>query len=372
MKHLRVVLPLLLVCAAVDQVAAQQLARLARGADEKDWEAHFDAGVAVLRTKPLDALASFEMAAQLDPTRAEPLFGQYVAFWIAQPREDYLAWRDGNEEQRKRKDVIRADSVRDVAMLRNPFVHRGLEVVMFDMMPGRFSTNRDTQAWLAYSTGNFARAEQVLTRTINRDPQRYLTQRYERALNRVMQQNLDGAREDLVAIVEELRRRESSAAELDYYLSKHVFLYMIGLIDVQRRDFAAARLNFAEAMLENAGFAYAQAAVANVSRVERKSRDAATEFATAIELAPTDPVLRWQYSQALFDAGRYDQAVAEATRAAEQVPQWAAPHLVVGMARERQGRNTQAQQAYETFVGLAPQADPTAQRIRQRLAAGRD
>jgi Tfp pilus assembly protein PilF len=143
----------------------------------------------------------------------------------------------------------------------------------------------------------------------------------------------------------------------------------LGLLQVQRGDLPAARASFAEALLENAGFAYAQAALANVSRMERKPRDAVTEFALALELAPDDAVLRWQHSQALSDARRYDAAVAEATLAAEREPLWAAPHLVIGRVRERQGRTTQMTAAYSAYVARAPEADPTARSLRQRISS---
>lgn len=351
-------------------LAAQDPAALAPGADVKDWSAHFDAGVRVIRTQPTRALASFEMASRLDPSRAEPLLGRYVAFWLSQPHEDFVAWREGNEFQVKRREVRVADSLYGIALDRNPFVHRGLEVILFDRLPGRFLRDRDTRAWLAYSTGDFAEAIKLNTQAIARAPERALAQRYDRALSRVMVQDLTGARDDIVAIIEELRRREAAASELTYYQSKHALLFMVGLIEAQRRDFAAARAAFGEAVLENAGFAYAQAGIANVSRVERKPRDAVTEFALAIELAPDDAVLRWQYAQALFDAGRYDQAVAEATRAAEREPLWAAPHLVIGRSRERQGRTTQSRAAYQEYIQRATDADPSARQLRQRLGGG--
>lgn len=343
-------------------------APLAPGADPRDWEAHFDAGVAVIRRQPAASLVSFETASRLDPTRAEPLFARFVAFWMANSMEDFLAWRQGNEIQRRRPDARAADSLYALAVQRNPFVHRGLEILLFDRIPGRFLKDRDTRAWVAYSTGDFAEAVKLHTRTIERAPQDALWQRYDRALSLVMAADFAGAQADIEAILAELRRREATADELSYYQSKHALLHMVGLLQVQRRDLAAARAAFGEALVENAGFAYAQAALANVSRMERKPRDAVTEFALAIELAPDDAVLRWQHAQALFDANRYDAAVAEATVAAEREPLWAAPYLVIGRARERQRRTEQMTAAYAAYVARAPESDPTARSLRTRIS----
>jgi tetratricopeptide (TPR) repeat protein len=347
---------------------APEGAPLAQGADARSWEAHFDAGVAVMRRQPTVALASFELASRLDPTRAEPLFARFVAFWMANSIEDFIAWRQGNEIQRRRPEVRAADSLFALALQRNPFVHRGLEILLYDRMPGRFRRDRDTRAWVAYSTGNFADAVKLHTQTIERNPQDAIWQRYDRALSLVMANNLQGAQSDIEAILDELRRQEASAEDLSYYRSKHALLHMLGLLQVQRGDLATARATFGEALLENAGFAYAQAALANVSRMERKPRDAVTEFSLALELAPDDAVLRWQHAQALFDAGRYDASVAEATLAAEREPLWAAPYLVIGRARERQRRTEQMTAAYAAYVARAPETDPTARSLRQRVS----
>jgi len=347
---------------------ALQGAPLAPGADVRDWEAHFDAGVAVMRRQPALALVSFETASRLDPTRAEPLFARFVAFWMSNSIEDFVAWRQWNEVQRRRPDARAADSLYALALQRNPFMHRGLEILLFDRVPGRFLKDRDTRAWVAYSTGNFAEAVKLHTRTIERAPQDALWQRYDRALSLVMANDLAGAQADIEAIIAELRRQEDTAESLSYYQSKHALLHMLGLLQVQRRDLPAARAAFGDALVENAGFAYAQAALANVSRMERNHRVAVDEFALALELAPHDAVIRWQYAQALFDAGRYDAAVAEATIAAEREPLWAAPYLVIGRSRERQRRTEPMTAAYAAYVARAPDADPTARALRQRIS----
>jgi predicted Zn-dependent protease len=91
-------------------------------------------------------------------------------------------------------------------------------------------------------------------------------------------------------------------------------------------------------------------------------------FAAAVELAPCDAVMRTQYAQMLLDANRYESAVEEASRATELEPLWAAPHYVIGRARERQGRAEEAQLAYGAYVRLSPAADPQARALRQRRA----
>lgn len=362
----------ILVALALSSVCALPLGaqvQLPAGKDPNDWEAYFDYGVEQLRVNGGVALKAFEYASRLDPTRAEPLHGRFVAFWMANPIEDFIAWLDGNRVQEARRDVRAADSLYTMAVQRNPFLHRGMEIILFDRFSGRFRSDRATRARIAYSTGKFAEAASLYTQMIERNPDENVWRRYDRALSRVMLPDIDGALADVQAVLAELRREEDAAEELSYYRSKEALLHMIGLIYVQKSDLAAARTAFGEALVENAGFAYAQAALANVSRVERKPREAVDEFALAIELAPTDPVIRWWYAQALSDAGRYDQAVIEARIVVEAEPLWAAPHFVIGRARERQGRTSEMNSAYAAYVARAPMADPTSRALRQRFPA---
>jgi predicted Zn-dependent protease len=204
---------------------------------------------------------------------------------------------------------------------------------------------------------------------IERNPTETIWQRYDRALSRVGDGDLAGAAGDIQFILDELRRQESEAEELRYYRSKHALLYMIGLIRVQQRDLSGAREAFGEAMVENAGFAHAQAALGLLSRTERNMRQALEEHTAAAALMPNDPVIQLQHAQALFDAGRFDAAVEVAQRVASAEPIWAAPHLIMGRARERQRRNTEALGHFRAYVSRARRADPNAQALRPRLDA---
>jgi hypothetical protein len=351
------------------QLAAQQLPTIPPNRDPNDWEAWFDAGAAIVRDKPAMALAAFEHASRLDPSRAEPIFARYVAFWLTEPWEDWYAWWDGNAHQERRPEVRRADSLYTLSLQRNPFVHRGLEIVLVDRISrGNFSRREDVRGWIAYSAGRFDEAVRLYARYVDRDPAGTLWTRWSLAISRVGANDLPGAATDLQYIIDELTRRDADAKELRYYRSKESLHYMIGLIQVQRRDLAAARAAFGEAIVENAGFAHAQAALALVERAERQMLAALVAFAQAIELAPDDAVLRTQYAQILLDAGRYDAAVTEARRSAALEPLWAAPYYIIGRARERQGRQAESTAAYREFVNRAAAADPQARALRQRLA----
>ncbi|MEX2181538.1 MAG: tetratricopeptide repeat protein [Gemmatimonadaceae bacterium] len=144
---------------------------------------------------------------------------------------------------------------------------------------------------------------------------------------------------------------------------------MIGLIRVQQGDYAGAREAFGEALVENAGFAHAQAALGLLSRTERKMTQALEEHTAAAGLLPSDQVLQLQHAQALFDAGRFEAAVQAAERVAAAEPRWAAPHLLMGRARDRQRRTAEATEHYRAYLARATRTDPQAPALRARVGS---
>jgi len=349
-------------------LSAQQLPQLGPNRDANDWEAWFDAGAEVIRTRPAQALAAFEHASRLDPSRAEPIFARYVAFWLTEPYENWIAWSEGNEQQWRRREVLVADSLYSLSLQRNPFVHRGLEIVLVDRLPGSWGRRVETRAWIAYSAGRFEESVRLYTQYVDRDPEGTLWARWRLAGSRVGAGDLAGATGDIEFMIATLAKDENRARELRFYRSKEMLHYMVGLLKMQQRDLGAARTAFGEAIVENAGFALGHASLGLIERAERKLPEAVTLYAQAVEIAPNDGVLRTQYAQILLDAGRYDPAVAEARRAIELEPLWAAPHYIVGRARERQGRQAESQAAYSEYVRRATLADPQARTLRQRMS----
>jgi tetratricopeptide (TPR) repeat protein len=353
--------------ATLSPMGAQTQVELKPGADRQHWESWFEAGVDLLRRRPALALDAFRQASRLDPSRAEPLYGQYVAYWMNENYEEYLVYLEGNRAIRRKPEVQRADSLRILALHRNPFVHTGINIVLIDRMPGSWGRRADTRAWIHYAGGRFAESVRAYEEWVARDKEQKRWAVWALAISRVGSGDLSGAVSDFRWIVDLMNREQESAEEVYYYESKELLLYSIGLIEWQRRDLAAARAAFGEATVENAGFALAHAAIGMVERAERKFPAAIAAYAQAVELAPADAVLRAQYAQVLLDAGRYELAVAEAQLAAEREPMWATPLHIIARSRERQGRVTQANDAYLLYLSKAPRNDPQARAIRQRL-----
>lgn len=117
-------------------------------------------------------------------------------------------------------------------------------------------------------------------------------------------------------------------------------------------------------------FAYAHVGLAHVARAEQKHADASESLTLALDLAPDDGTV-WNFlAISKMSQSQYDAAATAAERASTLLPQWPAPVYVMAQARERQGRHGEARELYTKFVGMAPDNDPQARAIRQRLGIG--
>lgn len=118
---------------------APERPELPANADHNDWSAYYDKGVALLRSDPVGSEAAFYWASHIAPDRAEPLFARWVAFHNRDQRR-FLAYLDDDRKTLADPDVRAADSLRLRAMIRNPFLHRGLEIALYDQMGGNWGT----------------------------------------------------------------------------------------------------------------------------------------------------------------------------------------------------------------------------------------
>lgn len=340
---------------------------VAEGADPNDWEAYFDRGVQLFREAPAEAGPYFYWASRLDPSRAEPLFARWANFLFRARNEDIYAIVRRDYSVFERPDFAKADSLRVRALMRNPFVHRGLESLAYDRLPGDFRGGRDVRAWIAYTEGKFKQAVEMHTRTIERGGPDAVWNRFDRSLASVAAGDLPSGLADLQELVAELRRREEAQALLEFYVSKEHLLYMIGLVHNQMGDRVASRDAFGEALLEDASFAYGYVGLAALDRAARRHADAAGEFSQAVALAGDDGYLHYLHAEVLFDLRRYAAAASALEQAIALEPWYALPHYLMGRVRERQGREDDAYPHYERFVALSTAGDSRAKSMRLRL-----
>ncbi|HYC52867.1 MAG TPA: hypothetical protein VEB19_17265, partial [Gemmatimonadaceae bacterium] len=170
----------LVLSATATMALAQERPRIPRDADPNDWEAYYDAGVAQLVRDPRAAEQLFTWASRLRPDRAEPLYARWVAYW-ARNVDDFVKYARGDEKTWRSPAVVRNDSLRERAMRRNPFVHQGLIVAVYDMLPGRFTDDPVTRGWIALGRAELPQALAAFGVAVSKDPKRNSYLRYTRA-----------------------------------------------------------------------------------------------------------------------------------------------------------------------------------------------
>lgn len=374
-RRLRRLLAMALALAAFSAALPAQVAEppkepmrppLLPGADPNDWEPYFDRGNKLFREDAKAAAPYFYWASRLDPSRAEPYFARWANYLFRAKNEDIYAYLRSDEALLRRADFQEAYGWRRIALMRNPFVHRGFEMLVYDRLPGQFSDSRDMRAWIAYTEGKFAQAVASHTRTIERGGAKAVWNRHDRALAAVMAGDMALALTDLKALVEELRRQDDQRM-VALYASKEHLLYMIGLLHNQMGDRAAARSAFGEATVENAAFGYGWAGLAALSGAARQHAQAVGEYEQALQLEPDDGYLHYLHGVALFNAQRYEGAATALQQAIRLEPHYAQSYYMLGRVRERQGREAEAYPHYEAFVQRASARDPQAKSMRFRL-----
>ncbi|HEX2093068.1 MAG TPA: tetratricopeptide repeat protein [Longimicrobiaceae bacterium] len=366
-------LPLLLAALALGAplpVAAQAeppRPALPRDADPNDWTAYYDHGVAVFKTSPGQADAAFYWASRVDPSRAEPLFGRWATFWM----RDYERWIDylrGSRRVRESPEVARADTLLYRAAVRNPFVHRGLEALLYDRMPGRWRDDIQTRAWLAYATGDLPRAAELFGRVVERNPERNRWARYDRALALVAMGRFGEAATEVGRLLESLRREDEKEL-VRVYASKEMLEYATGLLHSAQNDDRAAREAHQRALLENLGFSPARAALGRIALAERRFPEAVREYEQAVEIDGRDAVVRFHYATALQATGEVAEAERELRVVVEREPYYAAPRALLGRVLEALNRPAEALGEYERFLALATRGEPQRPAVQQRVTA---
>src|SRR5262245_18902722 len=182
--------------------------RVQRSADPNDWESYFDMGIELLQKDRGDqADAAFFWASRLRPDRAEPLFASWIAFWVRDRRNfdkfgDYL--RD-DERVLRDPQVQRADALRYAALRRNPFVHQGFIIYLYDRLPGQWKEDQLTAAWLALGRAQLPIALVRFGRIIAIDQTKYGYLRFVRASAFANSAQYDSAATQLSLLLTQLR-----------------------------------------------------------------------------------------------------------------------------------------------------------------------
>ena len=350
----------------LEDLRYQPRPHLSARADTNDWEAYFDYAVDHLRSSPEKARLAFFWATRLDPRRAEPLYGRWVAYWRGRPGwwEAYVLERP---EVVEAPQVLRVDSVLSRALYRNPFVPQTLTVLLFDQLSGRWGHDPLTNALLDYSAGRLPESAQDWAIMIGGDREAHPWLHYDRALAFTGMQIWDSAATEMNQLLAVLRAQDTTQFHPVYH-SREMLLYAIGLLQRARGDRAAARTALEQALVENLSFFPAHATLGQMAMSRGDTATGMRELAMALELSNREPWMRYLYGQGLAHAGRASEAAAQFDTLTAEEPYFSAAYLDLGAAREAAGFPDQALVAYQRFLQLAPRSDTTSiERARVRV-----
>ena len=352
---------------AMEDAASFRRPKLGAGADTNSWTAYYDYGVTQIRANRRRAAAAFAWASRLDPSRAEPLLARWVVYWATYAGwfEDYLR---GRPQVVNSPEVLQVDSVYWRALLRNPFVPRHLTLVIYDDLPGEWSTDPYTQGVLAYDAERYDDAKRRFSGLIRRDSVKYNSVRFYLALCFTAEAQFDSAAAEVGALLTEMRRtRETRLSRL--YESQELYEYSLALLQRATGDPAAARETLGRALTEDLAFYPAHAELGEWHLARRDTIQALIEYSQAVELGADDGVMHYRYGMVLFGARRLDEADRELRRAIALEPFYAPPYMTLASLLDARGDTTGALDQYRQFVGHAMRDDPLLGRARDRIAA---
>jgi tetratricopeptide (TPR) repeat protein len=364
---------LLLALAAMFAVSAAAHAQLPerpnlpRGADANDWEAYFEMGDREFQRDPRKAMAAFYWASRLDPTRAEPLFARWAAYY-GNDQGSWIAYLTEDREILARPAVIANDSLLLWAYRRNPFVHRGLEVGLYTMLGRQLRWDGAMRAFVEYGEADFAEAAQRFGSIVRGNPGRNVRFRHWRALSFVGAGQLDSATAEITELLRVLRATDSERLAY-YYESKAMYEYALGMLHEAGNRPAEARRAFERALEEDLSMYPARSGLGRLALRERKSAEAVEQLSQAVEIAPEDALMHLEYGNALMAANRRDDAIAQYQQVIAMEPFFADPYLRLGIALQNAGQREGAIAAYRAYLERAPrrqQAD--IRRTNERLA----
>ncbi len=321
--------------------------------DPNDWESYYDIGVDQLSRMAGKADAAFYWAGRHDPTRAEPIFGRWVAFWMANVGEwpDYL---DGSTMVLDKHEVIAADSVRYRAWERNPFVNEALMALLDQKaFSGGYAPDLLSQGWVNYVNQRYPDAIAGFTAALGDGKKGRYRIHFEIALVYTQMSRYDSASRHMEQLLDAMRSDDRKHI-VYLYNSKEMFEYALGLLYAAQGKFADAREAQSRALEENLGFAPAHAELARLALMRADNKTAAEEYAQAVELAPADGALRYWYGKALLRAKRTEEGAEQLRTAVRLEPYFADPYLSLGAAYDTQNDTTKAIAAYTEFAKRAP------------------
>ena len=339
--------------------------RLPTGVDPFDWEAYFDWGTEHLAKDLTASDSAILWSSRLRPDRAEPLFARWITFWARDIRlfEKYL---EDDDKTLHEPRVAEAEALRARALRRNPFVHQGMIVYLYQKLPGYIRDTPVTRAWFALGEGDLPRALGLFATVISREPQRFGYLRFVRASAFVNSGKPDSAAAEIEALLKQLRAEDAKSLG-NGYESKALLEYALGLVELRRNHTATAHEAFGRAIVEDAAFSPAHAMLGELAMNAHDTTTALLEYGLATETDSTDVELILGMGRALLVAKRPADAAAQFQRAVRLEPLYAEPYVRLASALEAKGDRPGAAAAYAQFLQHISQDDYRRGDIQHRI-----
>jgi len=346
LRSLALPLALAFQCGIAAPACAQEMGpppTLETGVDPLDWESYFDYGVSIIRRSPSKADLAFYWAMRMDPTRAEPIYARWVAFWMndISEFEDYL---DENKRVLSEPKVLASDSIRYRAYERNPVVNQALLIVLLEQVRGGWGTEAYARGFQQYAGQYYPAALKDFYIALAKDDAK-MTVRYAIALVYAQTRKYDSAAAQYEAILELVKKEQARKSDR-VYESNAMLEYWLGMLyEAQGR-----------ALRDDLSLAAAHVALGRLATAERDLDVAVNEYALAAQVAPGDGAIQYWYGAVLLRAERASEAVEHLRAAIQLEPYFAKPYFSLGAAYEQLNDRAGAIAAYGDFLKRAPRS----------------
>ena len=339
--------------------------------DTNDAQAYYDAGLQRINNDPDYAADAFYWAARINPGWGDPLYGRRAAL-LMQKRTLLNAYMADNYRSRG-KELSALDSLYAHALMLNPFLYRRLDRQLFinwltdgdrqaqaeyayEINTAIMRAPPATQAWYAYSNGNFPRALELYGRAIEQTRET-AGLHIERARILGMRNEVESAVAEFQLALGEMRQKDDKKLVV-VYNSKALAEYSIATLLEGAGDAKKARDAYGRALQEDLSYYPAHMRLGLLALTEGDTTAAMSELALASDIATDDAYVHYLNGWVLGKAKHTAEAVTELKKATELEPYYALPNLVLGAQYETLEKGPEAVAAYERFLALASQHDP--------------
>jgi tetratricopeptide (TPR) repeat protein len=235
-------------------------------------------------------------------------------------------------------------------------------------LPGHWGGDVLSRAWIAYANQKLDNALVLFGRAISDKPDKFYRLRHVRAVIFVAKRQFDSAHAEMTALLEKTRQLDQQQL-VHFYESKAFYEYAIGRLELARGNSKLAREAFERALIEDLAYGPAHAWLAALSEDRGDKESAITSYAQAVEVAPSDPIYRYQYAVSLMKASRTEEGLAQINQAIALEPFYADSYVFKAAAHEQLAQPDSARVAYQTYLALAPRNAANRTRVTRRLAA---